>query len=478
METRLKFAVAALVVVAFQSALKIYGSWLTGSMSMLSETADTLVDVGFVGITVYSLYQSGKPADHEHHFGHKRVEAISSLFQGTILVTLYGFLTFSAARVLFTGAASVESPGLGAVVVLVSFCVNVAFSRVLIARGKAHKSVALKMQGQNLFGDSIRALFVLVSMLLATRGVTVTDPLFSLVLSTWIVHGAVSLAKEGVAELSDVNPISQKALGEIITRISMMDCVRGVEFFRVRALADTLFFELRLLVDDALTVTAARSVSNEVKSLWRKFFPEFKTEFSVEMNPFAGGVDDASRKVAAELNLARGQVAGVLDVHDVNVFTIESRTYASCSVVVDPSMPLRRVHEAFDELERRVKAREPRVARLVPELETPPWSTAGGAEEISCAAADPEDEAKVRRVVAETLSGFERVRGGRVVSVWDIGGSPSLELVVYFDGDTPAAVVYDEVERLEDELRARLGVPYTRDVILHPEPVDRVEGRD
>ncbi|MHA2051897.1 MAG: cation transporter, partial [Promethearchaeota archaeon] len=88
MDIKLKFGIYTLIVILFQSSLKLFGVLITGSLSFLSETADTITDILFISITLYSLYQSQKPADYEHMYGHTKIDSISGLIQGVILINI------------------------------------------------------------------------------------------------------------------------------------------------------------------------------------------------------------------------------------------------------------------------------------------------------------------------------------------------------------------------------------------------------
>jgi len=56
MDIKIKYAIYTFCIILFQSFLKLIGVILTGSLSFLSETVDTLIDILFVSITLYSLY--------------------------------------------------------------------------------------------------------------------------------------------------------------------------------------------------------------------------------------------------------------------------------------------------------------------------------------------------------------------------------------------------------------------------------------
>ena len=141
MKNKIKFGLISLCIIIFQSALKLYGVILTGSLSFLSETVDTFTDILFVSITLYSLYQSEKPADLEHMYGHGKIDSISGLIQGIILMNIYILLIYNAIQIFMLGNYQITNPGFGLVILIISFAVNIIFSRILINQGKKQKSV-------------------------------------------------------------------------------------------------------------------------------------------------------------------------------------------------------------------------------------------------------------------------------------------------------------------------------------------------
>ena len=185
MNIKLKFAFLTLIVILFQSSLKLVGVLITGSLSFLSETADTFTDILFVSITLYSLYQSQKPADYEHMYGHSKIDSISGLIQGIILMNVYIILIYTAIQTIITSRFDVLNPEIGLILLLISFLVNLFFSRILISKGRQQKSLTMEIQGLNLFQDSMRAIVVFLSFIFAYFDIIFIDPILSIILSIW-----------------------------------------------------------------------------------------------------------------------------------------------------------------------------------------------------------------------------------------------------------------------------------------------------
>ena len=75
---------------------KVVVSWLTGSISILAQAADSLLDL-FAGIITFSAIRiAAKPADAEHQYGHGKVEDIAGASQGILIFIAGGLIIYSA----------------------------------------------------------------------------------------------------------------------------------------------------------------------------------------------------------------------------------------------------------------------------------------------------------------------------------------------------------------------------------------------
>ena len=349
MDDKVKLGFAALTVILFQSVLKIYGIIITGSLSFLSEALDTIVDVVFVSITLYSVKQSDKPPDYQHMYGHSKIDPIGALVQGIILVNLYFFLILNAIEVILSGVYVLNAPETGLQLIIISFIVNIVFSRILIWQGKRKKSLSLEIQGFNLFQDSLRSIIILISFIFAFFGVTFLDPFLSIVLSCWIIIGALNLTKKGIKELTDENPINALILEEIRENIFYLDHVNGITDLKVRASGSKLFLEVHLSVVDHISVIHANEVTKSIRSICNSLIPQYEVECLIEMNP-QGGETSIGEQIINLIYSSYTDYMDILNIKDVNLFTIEKEYFLSLRIIVNDSLQLDEAHKICTEL--------------------------------------------------------------------------------------------------------------------------------
>jgi len=476
MDIKLKFAFLTLGVILFQSVLKLIGVLLTGSLSFLSETVDTLTDILFVSITLYSLYYSQKPADYEHMYGHSKIDSISGLIQGIILINIYIFLIYFAFQTIISHSFEVSNPETGLLLLVVSFLVNLIFSRLLIFQGKKQKSLTMEIQGLNLFQDSMRAVIVFLSFIFAYFNLVFIDPILSIILSAWIIYGAFKLAKEGVKELSDTNPVSSILIEELRQEIFGLEHVIGVHNIKLRGSGKTLFLEVHLSVEDHITIIHANEIITSIRNMSNKFFPLYDVECIVEMNPLA------SEKSIGEglINLIysmKSEYPDIIKFRDLNLFRLEDEYFISVIVVVNEKLSLIEAHKITSEFESEIQKQAPYLTRVITHIETQLESEDLSPDQIKCADVGPEMLSQINEVVEKVLRKHPQVKGYHGLGFWATLDNCILEIHIFFDGSLNIAQIHNYISELENKIKEELGIDNLDPIILHSEPLEgRTDG--
>ena len=471
MDTKIKFGILTLFIVIFQSLLKLYGVIMTGSLSFLSETVDTITDILFVSITIFSLYQSEKPADYDHMYGHTKSDSIGAMVQGIILMNIYVLLIYNAIQVITIGGYRVSNPGIGLIILLISFIINLIFSRFLIYNGKKQKSLILEIQGLNLFQDSIRAVLVFVSFILAYFNVIFVDPILSILLSGWIIAGALKLTKKGIKELTDTNPISTIILEELRIDIFKLEHVIGVHDLKIRVSSKLLFLEVHISVEDHISVVHANEIIKSIRTMSQKVFPAYEVECIVEMNPVA------SEKSVGEglINLIysmKTEYPQIINFKDLNIFRLEENYFVSLIVIVEESLSLTEAHKICSHFEKEIKLEAPHISRVITHLEGKPSSKKLAPNQIKCADVGEEMIDIIRHSVEEELRAHPQVRGYHGLEFWATFDYCVLELHVFFEGSLNIAQTHNYITEIEEKIREKLGIDNLDTILLHSEPIE------
>ena len=112
LSTRSGAARLSLTVVIGLVVLKVAVGFITGSISILAQAADSFLDLFAVAITVFAIGVAARPADAEHPFGHGKVENIAAIVQAMLIFTASGLIIYSAVHRMITGVMDI-GPGSG-----------------------------------------------------------------------------------------------------------------------------------------------------------------------------------------------------------------------------------------------------------------------------------------------------------------------------------------------------------------------------
>jgi len=477
MDIKIKYGIIALIIILIQSSLKTVGVLITGSLSFLSETVDTLTDIFFVSLTIYSLYVSQKPPDFEHMYGHSKIDSLGGLVQGIILVNIYCVLIFVATQSILTRSFEIFNPGLGFLILIISFIINLVFSRILIWQGKKQKSLSLRIQGLNLFQDSLRALIVIVNFVFTLFfSIQFLDPYFSIVLSILIIISSIILSKEGIKDLIDENPVNSLIIEEIKLSVFNLDHVNAVEELKVRFSGNTLFLEMRLSVEDHISVVHANEITKTIRALSKKFFPSYNVETFVEMNPLSGE-SSLGEKIINLLYTMKSEFKEISDFKDLNVFRIESNYFLSLAIVVDDDLSLEKAHELSNLFERQLHEQVPYISHIITHIESQTMLKKSLTDHLVCTPIEPGKKKEVQVSLDNLLKSIPEVKGYHGLEIWAALDFCVLELHVFFNGALNISRVHTLITEVEQQIKNTLNIENLTEVILHSEPLEgRSEG--
>ena len=471
MDIKIKYGFITLAIVLFQSTLKLLGVLITGSLSFLSETADTLIDILFVSITIYSLYYSEKPADYEHMYGHAKLDSLSGLVQGIILMNIYVVLIYNAIQTVIAANFQIMNTELGLLFLIISFIVNLIFSRILISKGRRQKSLTMEIQGLNLFQDSMRAIVVVFSFIFAYFGIIFIDPIFSILLSIWIIFGAFKLTKKGVQELTDTNPISSLIVEELRQKIFRLEHVIGVHDIKIRTSGKVLFLEVYISVEDHISIVHANEIIKSIRSISERKFPLYEVQCIVEMNPMAGEESIGEGLINLIFSM-KSEYPKIINFKDLNIFRIENDYFLSLIVIVDETLSLTEAHSLCSHFENEIKKQTPLISRIITHIEGQPYTKVLIPDQIKCADVGPEMIKQISEVVEEVLRKHEYVRGFHGLEFWATLDYCILEIHIFFDGSLNISQTHEYITELEISIREKLGIDNLDTILLHSEPIE------
>jgi len=260
---------AALVTIA----LKTGAWWLTGSVGLLSDAAESLVNLLAAGMTLGMLVVAARPPDEDHAWGHTKAEYFSSGVEGALILVAALAIAWTAIGRLLD-PRELEQPGLGVALGAAASLVNLAVARVLLRVGREHHSIALEADAHHLMTDVWTSAGVLAGIgVVAITGWRELDPILALLVAANIVRTAIGLLRRSTHGLLDaaISPEELRALQDVLARYGE----RQVRFHavRTRQAASRRFITMHVLVPGHWTVQRGHDLLEEVERDVRAVIP-------------------------------------------------------------------------------------------------------------------------------------------------------------------------------------------------------------
>ena len=250
----LRFAWLSIAAALLTIGLKTAAYLLTGSVGLLSDALESLVNLAGASMALWMLSIAARPADAEHPHGHDKAEYFSSGAEGAlILVAAAGIAVAAVERLLHP--RPLEQIGLGLVVSVAASLVNLAVALVLLRAGRRHDSITLEADARHLLTDVWTSVGVVAGVgLVALTGWPWLDPVVALLVAANIVWVGVGIVRRSVLGLMDsaLEAPEQAALEAAMSPYR----TQGIEFhsLRTRRAASRRFVSVHVLVPGAWTV--------------------------------------------------------------------------------------------------------------------------------------------------------------------------------------------------------------------------------
>lgn len=224
---RLIFALVLTATIALAEAV---GGFLTNSLALMSDAGHMLTDVSALALSLLALWFSGKPANLKKTYGYYRMEILSALLNGVLLLGI-------TAVILVEAWERVRSPtpvslGPMAAVALVGLVANLAALAFL------HRTHSLNVRGAflHVLGDALSSVGVLVGAgIMALTGWFVVDSIISVLISVVIVVGAIRLVRDAVEVLLEAVPahVDLEAVRDLLLRVPGVSAVHDLHVWTI-----------------------------------------------------------------------------------------------------------------------------------------------------------------------------------------------------------------------------------------------------
>ena len=287
-------ALTALAGGLFIFALKLAAWAISGSVALLSDALESIVNLVASGMMLFSVIVSEKPADESHHYGHEKVENISMLVEGGLIVTAGLFIVHEAlGRISEPTVLTKVGYALG--ISLFATALNGLLSWHLSKTAEETDSLALEGDAKHLLSDVVSSFGVVAGLYVASlTGWSVLDPILAMLVSVLVFKMGLELVYKASQGLMDRSaPEEEAKIREIMERHQS----RFVDYHDVktRRSGGRVYSELHLSMDGSATVQESHDFVDHLEEDLRNELPEVTITIHVEPSEREEPLSDLGR---------------------------------------------------------------------------------------------------------------------------------------------------------------------------------------
>jgi cation diffusion facilitator family transporter len=261
-----RFAWLSVAAAVLTIGLKSGAYVVTGSVGLLSDAVEGLVNLVGALMALAMLTIAARPPDEDHAYGHSKAEYFSSVVEGTLILMAAISITVAAVERL-RHPHSIEQIGIGLAISLLATLINLAVAVVILRAGRQYRSVTLEADAQHLFTDVWTSVGVFVGVCaVMLTGWQPLDPIIAIVVAGNIVFAGYRIIRESVSGLMDkaLPAEDQATLKVVLARYDES----GAQFhaLRTRRAGPRRFVSMHVLVPGDWTVHRGHELLERIEA--------------------------------------------------------------------------------------------------------------------------------------------------------------------------------------------------------------------
>ncbi len=277
-----RFAWLSIAAALSTIGLKSVAYLLTGSVGLLSDALESLVNLAGALMALTMLSVAARPPDEEHPYGHGKAEYFSSGVEGGLILVAAVSIGYAAVGRLLH-PRGLEQVGLGLAISVLASLVNLAVALVLIRVGKRYDSITLEANAHHLLTDVWTSVGVVAGVgAVALTGWQRLDPMVALLVAANIVWTGVRIVRRSVLGLMDTALAATEQAR--LKRALDPHLAEGVVFhaLRTRQAGARRFVSLHVLVPGAWTVHEGHELLERIEADIRGAVPNVTVDTHLE----------------------------------------------------------------------------------------------------------------------------------------------------------------------------------------------------
>lgn len=262
---RLKFALAIVLIIM---VAEVIGGIFSGSLALLGDAGHMLVDALALGLSLFAMTVARRPSTATKTFGYHRVEILTALANGVILVLVSAYIFYEAYQ-RFLEPPVIKTP-LMLTIAIIGLLANLG--GVILLNKARHRSLNIKAAFWHIMGDTISSVGVIIAgIVILLTGWYIADTIAALVIGVIILWGAGKIVGEAADILLEAVPkhIETASVIDIIKSVPGVNEAHDIHIWTITS--NIYALSAHLVIDDQMVSKSVEIVRALRRELARRF---------------------------------------------------------------------------------------------------------------------------------------------------------------------------------------------------------------
>lgn len=261
-----KYAWLSVATAIVTISLKSLAYYLTGSVSLLSDALESVINLVAAAFALWMLIIAARPADEDHPFGHYKAEYFAGALEGALIGMASLSIFWVALQRLFD-PQPIEQVSIGLIVSGAASVINLIVGQLLIRTGKANRSIALEADGHHLMTDVWTSVGVILALIVVNfTGWYVLDPIIAMLVAVNILKTGYDVVKRSALGLMDtaIGDEDMEAVTTVLDGYVEKDRI-DYHALRTRQSGSRIFISVHILMPDEWSIKRGHELIDKIE---------------------------------------------------------------------------------------------------------------------------------------------------------------------------------------------------------------------
>ena len=294
--------------------MKVTIGLITNAISIISDGINNLTDALSSLITIIGTKLSNKKPDKKHPYGHGRIEYLTSLIIGILVVVAGATAIIQAIRSFIDNDPYANYSELALIILSIGIAIKLALGIFFRIRGKKYQSDALLASGVDAISDvalSLSTLIVAIICFFVSDASKIRlENYLSIIIGLFIIKAGIGILKDSISNIIGrrANPEVTNGIKSIINSLPEVHGVYDIILNNYGP--EKVIGSVHIQVEDDLP---AKEIHRLTKEIQTRAFEQYRVILTVGV--YASNNDDVSIQIKRELQGILKKYSNLLQMH-------------------------------------------------------------------------------------------------------------------------------------------------------------------